>query len=94
VKFVHEKPEDAFDPEVIYLLIGESSINVATPLYEALVLQIPLRKVHPNDENAKPGCNPELLNYLEALRGDENAVDSNSDSEEKGSIWDELKKLK
>jgi uncharacterized metal-binding protein YceD (DUF177 family) len=94
VKFVHKKPEDAFDPEVIYLQIGESSINVAVPLYEALVLQIPLRKVHPNDENAKPGCNPELLNYLEELRGDENAVDSKSEPEDKGSIWDELKKLK
>jgi hypothetical protein len=31
---------------------------------------------------------------LDEIRGDENAVDSNNDEEEKGSIWDELKKLK
>ena len=94
VKFVHEIPEDAFDPEVIYLQFGESSINVAMPLYEALVLQIPLRKVHPEDKDGNPSCNPELLKLLDEIRGDENAVDSNNDEEEKGSIWDELKKLK
>jgi len=94
VKFVHEMPEDAFDPEVIYLQYGESSINVAVPLYEALVLQIPLRKVHPDDKNGIPGCNPELLKYLEEIRGDENAVDTDSETDEQASIWDELKKLK
>ena len=87
-------PEDTLDPEVIYVLQGESTINVAMPLYEALVLQIPLRKVHPDDKDGNPGCNPELLNYLEEIRGDENAVDTNATDEEKKSIWDELKKLK
>ena len=94
VKFVHEMPEDTLDPEVIYVLQGESTINVAMPLYEALVLQIPLRKVHPDDKDGNPGCNPELLSYLEEIRGDENAVDTNATDEEKKSIWDELKKLK
>lgn len=94
VKFVHEMPEDSLDPEVIYALHGESSINVAMPLYEALVLQIPLRKVHPDDKDGNPTCDPELLNYLDDIRGDENAVDTNSGETEKKSVWDELKKLK
>lgn len=93
VKLVHDKPEDLNEPEVIYLLLGESTINIAVPLYEAVILQIPLRKVHPEDKNGNPTCNPKVLKYLEENRGDENAQDS-SDDDEKGSIWDELKKLK
>jgi uncharacterized metal-binding protein YceD (DUF177 family) len=93
VKFVHEMPDDLDEPEVIYLQQGESSINIAVPIYEAVMLQIPIRKVHPEDENGNMTCDPEVLKYLEDNKGDVNATDSDDD-DEKGSIWDELKKLK
>ncbi len=91
VKFVNELPEDTDEPEVIYLQLGESFINIALPLYEAIILQIPIRKVHPDDEKGNPTCNQDVLNYLEQIRGDENAEDSD---DENTSVWDELKKLK
>ena len=93
VKFVSEMPDDTDEPEVIYLQLGESSINIAFPLYEAVVLQVPLRKVHPEDKNGHPTCDPEVIRYLNENQGDANAQDSSDDDEGK-SVWDELKKLK
>jgi uncharacterized metal-binding protein YceD (DUF177 family) len=94
VKFVHEIPEDAADElEIIYIKHGESAINIALPMYEALVLQIPFRKVHPDDEHGQPTCNQQVLKYLQENVGDEHAKDSNEE-EQSASIWDELKKLK
>ena len=93
VKFVSEMPDDTDEPEVIYLQMGESSINIAFPLYEAVVLQVPLRKVHPEDKNGNPTCDPEVIRYLNENQGDANAQDSSDDDEGK-SVWDELKKLK
>jgi uncharacterized metal-binding protein YceD (DUF177 family) len=79
----------------MYVQQGESSINVALPLYEAVILQIPIRKVHPEDENGNPTCDPEVLKFLQENLGDANAEDSDDEEEEGGSsIWDELKKLK
>ena len=94
VKLVHEIPEDAADElEIIYIKHGESAINIALPMYEALVLQIPFRKVHPDDEHGQPTCNQQVLKYLQENVGDEHAKDSNEE-EQSASIWDELKKLK
>jgi len=93
VKFVSEMPEDSDEAEVMYMQQGESSINIALPLYEAVILQIPIRKVHPDDKDANPTCNPEVLKFLQENAGDENAEDSDDD-DASTSVWDELKKLK
>ena len=91
VKIVHELPDDKDEPEVIYIQQGESSINIALPLYEAIILQIPLRKVHPISENGESTCNKEILKYLSSQKTEK---DEDNDSSEKPSVWDELKKLK
>lgn len=94
VKFVSEMPDDTDEPEVMYVQQGESSINIALPLYEAVILQIPIRKVHPDDENGNPTCDPEVLKFLQENVGDANAEDSDDEDEGGSSVWDELKKLK
>jgi uncharacterized metal-binding protein YceD (DUF177 family) len=91
-KIVYELPEDLDEPEVIYIQQGESSLNIALPMYEAIVLQIPLRRVHPSLETGETACNPEVTKFI----ADHEQVDENEKnlSNEVSSIWDELKKLK
>ncbi len=94
VKFVQEIPADNTEPEIIYIQSGESSINIAMPLYEALMLSIPMRKVHPEDEKGTPICNPEVLALLQGGQKGTEDKDDDDDEEGGGSIWDELKNWK
>ena len=93
VKFVYELPEDNTEPEIIYMQHGENAINIALPLYEALMLNIPIRKVHPEDEDGEPSCDPQILALLDRTIADETEEEEDEETGA-GSIWDELKKLK
>lgn len=91
VKFVEEVPEDE-ELGVIYLNLNEQVINVATILYERLMLSIPMRTVHPLDEEGNYTCDPETLQYLNAETEDD--VEEDSEEESVNPIWKELQKLK
>lgn len=51
--------------DIIVIPHGEHQLNVAQHIYDYLSLMIPMRVVHPDDENGNPGCNPEFLSRLE-----------------------------
>ncbi len=82
IKFVSEVPEDGNDTEVIYLEHGSSTLNVAQPLYELLILSRPSRSIHPLDENGKATCNPDTLAVLNRIQVEDTTDFRNSD-------WDE-----
>ena len=67
VKFAETIPEynKEDDTDVVYLNLGEISINIAQVLYEYIVLSLPIKKVHPTDKNGKSLCNPKVLEILE-----------------------------
>ena len=66
VKFgEHESEDDSDDNDVIIMPYGEDRLNVAQYLYEYAHLSLPLRKVHPDDENGQSRCNAEMINRLE-----------------------------
>ena len=65
----------------------EDKINLAKHFYDYITLQIPLQKVHPDDENGYSTCNPEMLDKIEKYMGME------SSSEKVDSRWDKLKDL-
>ena len=50
---------------IIVIAHNDHQINVAQHIYEYLSLMVPMRVVHPDDENGNPGCNPEFLDRLE-----------------------------
>lgn len=72
--------------DVIWISPEEDFINIAQLLYEYIVLSIPVRHVHPDDENGVSLCNPEMLKQIEKYSKNDNepATDHR---------WDELKKL-
>jgi uncharacterized metal-binding protein YceD (DUF177 family) len=79
VKFGQEHNEE--DDELLILAPEEYKLDIAPIIYEFLSLQVPLRKVHPED-----ACNPEILAKLKHQNEEEK-------NEETPSIWDKLKNL-
>lgn len=46
---------------------GETQIDLSPFLYEYIHLAMPVRRVHPDDENGNSLCDPEILKRLEEL---------------------------
>lgn len=48
--------------EELYMIDeAEEVINVAQWIYEFIAVELPIKMVHPEDENGNPTCNPEML---------------------------------
>lgn len=74
------------DPDVAYIAINESLLNVADWIYEFALLSIPMQRVHPNKESGESGCNKKALEVLKEMqqKGKENI----------NPIWKDLEKFK
>ncbi|PID89719.1 MAG: hypothetical protein CSB01_00510 [Bacteroidia bacterium] len=82
VKFSDEEIEE---PEMIHIPEGTRRIKTAKYIYEYIILNIPIRNVHPDDEKGNPTCNPKMLRKLEELsKEEENKTDPR---------WNSLKTL-
>ena len=65
VKFGEDaSDEDTDNDDLLFLPFGEDSIDVAQYLYEYAHLNLPLRRVHPDNENGSSGCNAEMISKL------------------------------
>ena len=69
VKFSDTETDD--NDEVIYLHTGDHEVRVANLIYEFIVLSIPIRHVHPEDNKGNSLCDPEMLKKIDDfnLRG-------------------------
>jgi len=73
--------------EIIVLTETEHEIDLAPFIYEYLILAMPLKRVHPDDENGVSQCDPEVIKKLEEIsirHKDNNDIDPR---------WDALKNL-
>lgn len=85
--------------EIVVIPHEEHTFNIANYLYEFIVVSVPIRHIHPDNEDGTPGCDPEMLERLEEYMvhddisvSDEDEEDIN-DEEPIDPRWDELKKL-
>ncbi len=75
---------------VIWVLPEEHFISLAQPIYEYVSLCIPLRHVHPKNEDGKRECNKEMLKKLKKyMHSESDEEDTTTDPR-----WDALKNLK
>ena len=90
IKFGAEAEE--LNDDVIVLPLEDNQINVAQYLYELIILGLPIKHVHPDDEEGNSTCDPEMLGklneYLVEEVDDDEEVDEPIDER-----WSELKKL-
>ena len=56
---------DSDEYDHIVLQYGDDRLNVAQYLYEYVHLNLPLRRVHPDDSNGRHGCNEEMMSKLD-----------------------------
>jgi uncharacterized metal-binding protein YceD (DUF177 family) len=82
--------ESAYDDgeNVMWVDPEEHHINLAQIIYEYIALSIPLRHVHPKNNDGKRACNKEMIQKLKDYMHPENEDDTVTDPR-----WDALKKL-
>lgn len=83
VKFGEQQASD--DENVFFLAEDESKIDLAQWMYEFVAVAVPMVHVHPDDEDGKPTCNPEMLKYIN---------DATPSDQEPDPRWAALTKLK
>ncbi len=78
-----------YDQEIV-IDRSESVINIAKHIYDFINLALPIKKVHPLDENGNPTCDPQMLQKLEELKPGHHQQESLEDIDPR---WEQLKKL-
>lgn len=82
--------------EIVVIPHEEHTFNIARFLYEFIVVSLPIRHVHPDNEDGTPGCDPEMLDRLSEYMVDQEPAFTDEEDENEEPIdprWDELKKL-
>lgn len=82
---------EAEDADVIYIHPEEQQLNVATYIYEYIILSMPFMKVYDCDNDKNRVCNEEMLYYLQNVQEEEAAEEEPEN--EQNPLWEELKKL-
>ncbi len=77
-----EKKEEVSD-ELVTIPFEDSYLDIGQYVYEFIRLMIPMKRIHPDDEDGNTTCNIEMLKKLETF--EETETDSR---------WDALKDLK
>ena len=87
VKYSEDAEQE--DADMIFVHPEASDLNVATYIYEFIVLAVPMIKVYDCQDEENPPCNFEMLAFLSQNedKATENAPESNP-------VWDALKNLK
>jgi uncharacterized protein len=67
IKLGHELTEESED--VLIIPENEYQIDIYQLVFDYIVLAIPLKKVHPEDAEGNPGCEPKILQILDTLSG-------------------------
>ena len=83
VKFGEEYAEE--DENLYVLPEADNDIDLSQFINELIVVNIPMRRVHPDDEDGNPTCPSDILKYINNIKNEGAAIDPR---------WNELNKLK
>jgi len=73
------------DPDIISVPAEEHELDLKQHIYDYIHLALPIKRVHPDDNEGRSTCDPEMLRRLDEL-----IIEEENDSDPR---WDELKKL-
>lgn len=77
--------------ELLILPHGSHEVNIQQYIYETIVLNVPVRRIHPGIEDGS--LKSDIIEKLEELRPKQAEDKSSSDEETTDPRWDQLKKL-
>jgi len=86
VKFSETETDDGDD--VIYIHPGANQVEIGKLIYEFIVLSIPIRHIHPDDQRGLSLCNPDMLHKLDEYR-----ATGLPEVNPKDPRWNDLKKI-
>ena len=86
-----DETRESDDDNLVILPEGEGRIDLSQFLYECVATSMPMRHVHPDDENGDPTCDRQMLDLLQSVAVDE---EKSASQEEVNPIWEKLKDLK
>lgn len=69
VRFSEKEVE--YDGDVMWLNPAESVLDLAQWIYESILLSLPYQRVHPDGEDGKPGCDPQMLSRFSIVTHEE-----------------------
>ena len=72
------------EDDIIFLEDNEHQLDVSSLIYENIFLEIPIKRIHPEDKNGNPTCKPEHLLLIQSY----------SKKKQVDPRWDALKNLK
>ena len=78
-----ESPDNKED-DIIYLHDNEYQIDMSLLILENILLEIPIKKVHPDNEDEEPTCDPKQLKLINTY----------ANQKQTDHRWDALKNLK
>jgi uncharacterized protein len=89
IKFGDEVADSRYIGEEVQVVsIRDHEINIAHYIYEFILLGLPVKMVHPQDEDGNSSCNSDMLDKLDGY-----SVHEDEESEETDPRWDKLKDL-
>lgn len=89
VEFGDEGDESDND-SILIIPESEYQLDLSQFMYECVATAVPMRNVHPDDENGTPTCDGDMLKFLST----EEMEPKNSATTVTNPIWDKLKDLK
>jgi uncharacterized metal-binding protein YceD (DUF177 family) len=75
--------------EILVLSYSENEINISQFIYESINLSIPLKRIHPDDENGNPKCNNDMLKIISKM----SVTEEHKNNKDFDPRWKELQKL-
>lgn len=75
--------------DTMVLSRAEDKIGLAKHFYDYILLNMPIQKTHPDDEDGESTCNPEMIANIEKYENGEN----NREEGKTDPRWDKLKGL-
>jgi len=81
VKFGNKNYESTDD--ILILAESENEIDISKYIYEFISLLLPIKRIHPEDENGNSRCNKEMIKKIKEF----------SKTKKSDGRWDELKKI-
>ena len=76
------------DDDIITIAANEHQLDLRQYFYEYITLLVPIKRVHPEDENGNPTCDKSTLNKLKNYLTDQEPQDPIDPR------WNDLKKIK
>jgi uncharacterized protein len=76
------------EDDVIYFSPDQPALKLAVPIYEMIVLSMPISNVYGCEKEALPPCNNDILEKLK----DQQEIQDDPSEDNGSSIWDSLKK--